>query len=38
MLSWDILEKGKKDFCQQNSFSNSADDKPIMNQNKFEFI
>ena len=38
MLSLDILEKGQKDFCLQNSFSYSADVKPIINKNQFEFI
>ena len=38
MLSLDILEKGKKDFCQQNTFPYSADVKPIINKNHFEFI
>ena len=38
MLSLDILEKGKKDFCQQNTFPYSADVKPIINKNQFEFI
>ena len=38
MLSSDILEKGKKDFCLQNSFPYSADVKPIISKNQFEFI
>ena len=38
MLSWDILEKGKKDFCLKNIFPYSADVKPIINKNQFEFI
>ena len=38
MLSLDILEKGKTDFCLQNSFSYTADVKPIVNKNWFEFI
>ena len=38
MLSKDILEKGKKYFCIQNSFSYSADVKPLKNKNWFDFI
>ena len=38
MLSYDILEKRQKDFSLQNSFSYSADVKPIINKNQFEFI
>ena len=38
MLSKDILEKGQKDFYFQNSFSYSADVKPIINKNQFEFF
>ena len=38
MLSWDILEIDKTYFCLQNSFSYSADVKPIINKNRFEFI
>ena len=38
MPSKDILEKGIKDYCLQNSFSYAADVKPIINKNQFEFI
>ena len=38
MPSLYILEKGQKDFSLQNSFSYSADVKPIINKNHFEFI
>ena len=38
MLSSDILEKGKKYFCLQNSFPHSADIKPMINTNQIEFI
>ena len=38
MLSKDILEKGQKGFCLQNSYSFLADVKPIVNKNQFEFI
>ena len=38
MLGWDILEKGKTEFCLQNSFSYSAYVKPTVNKNQFEFI
>ena len=32
------LEKGQKDFFLQNIFSYSADVKPMINKNWFEFI
>ena len=32
------LEKAQKDFFLQNSFSYSADAKPMINKNWFEFI
>ena len=35
---YNILEKGKKDFCLQNNFSYSAEVKPKINKNRFEFI
>ena len=38
MLSYDILEKGKKDLCQQSTSPYSADVKPILNKKQFEFI
>ena len=32
------FRKGQKYFCLQNSFSYSADVKPIVNKNRFKFI
>ena len=34
MLSKEILEKGQNEFFLQNSFSYSADVKPVINKNQ----
>ena len=38
MPSYDILEKGQKDFCFQTSFSYYADVKPTYNKQKTVWI
>ena len=37
MLKLGHFRKWQKDYCLQNSFSYSADVKPIINKNRFEF-